>query len=372
MAKSSYSKTLSIGFTLFSMFFGAGNLIFAPYMGAEAAGNAPWALLGFLCTAVCLPIGAIVIISRYKDGSSMIATISKKLAVVFITLIYLLIGPCIAIPRTASTSYSMLAWLIGNGNTARVLFVIVFFFLCALTAWKPGKLKDILGKIMAPILIALIVILCLDGLFFQQGDMAASAINGYENNAFALGFTEGYQTMDILAAFCFGSVIFLNIQQAGFSTLKEEKHVLAQAAVIAGVCLACLYALLAFCGMKFSGVFASLNNGAEVLSALASLCFGQAGTWIVSLIFLIACYNVCSGLLCCCAQYFEGLFPKVSYVGWLAIFTVFGALVAVLGLDAILAMSAPVLSWICPIAIAFLAYGLIRWMIQNRKKANAV
>ena len=107
-------QTLFLGITLFSMFFGAGNLIFSPYMAAQAGALTPAALLGFVITAVVLPVSAIVIIAPYGSASRMISRLWKPLGPVFLTLVYLLIGPCIAIPRTAGTSLEMWTWLIGS------------------------------------------------------------------------------------------------------------------------------------------------------------------------------------------------------------------------------------------------------------------
>lgn len=352
-----------IGITLFSMFFGAGNLIFAPFMGVLAGTNAVWALAGFICTAVILPISAVVIISRYRDALHMVGTISHVFAVGFISLIYLLIGPCIAIPRTASTSYEMFSGIFGDSPFFRIGYALIFFALCALSAWKPGKLKDILGKIMGPILVVMILVLCIGSLFVPAKTGLPSEV--YASNPFGSGFIEGYQTMDILAAFCFGVVILINIRSLGYDSPAAQRKLLCQAAIVAGILLALLYAMLCITGSRHGVLFASATNGAQVLSGLAETEFGAFGSWLVAMIFLAACYNVCSGLLSCCGEYFCTLTKKGTYTMWLVGFAAAGMVVSSFGLDAILAMTAPILSIICPIAIALLAWGLIRLLIKK-------
>ncbi len=277
-------QTLFLGITLFSMFFGAGNLIFSPYMAAQAGSLTPAALLGFVITAVVLPVSAIVIIAPYGSASRMISRLWKPLGPVFLTLVYLLIGPCIAIPRTAGTSLEMWTWLIGSGWMPRILYTVVFFALASLLALHPGKLKDILGKLLGPALLVLILLLC-GPVLLHPGNVAQPSAE-WADQPFFTGLEEGYQTMDILAAFCFSVVILLNIRQAH---LKNVKRALLFAGLTAGVLLAVVYTLLAVSAMSRSTVLQPLSNGAQILSAMALETWGSAGQVLCGLIFLLAC-----------------------------------------------------------------------------------
>ena len=354
--KISFNKIFWIGMMLFSMFFGAGNLIFAPFLGVQAAGNTPLALFGFICTSVVVPISAIIILARFKDGRSMLERISKPLAVVFMSLVYLLIGPCIAIPRTATTSFEMFSWLIPDTGLFRFLFACLFFGSSFLVALHPNKLKDVLGKVMSPILLILVCAVCFGALIMP--DTVSQVIVHYDQDPFGTGFVEGYQTMDILAAFCFGNIMIMNIKNEGIRHEKAVHGVLVRAAVIAGLLLAGIYGLLAFSGMLRSETLLSCTNGAQVLSALSGQIFGGAGQIINALIFLIACFNVCTGLLSCVSEYFHDLLPKWPYRKWLILFTLAGLIVSCFGLDVILSISAPILNFLCPVAIVFLVYGI--------------
>lgn len=354
-------KTIILGITLFSMFFGAGNLIFAPSIGAQAGTNAPYALAGMIVTAVFMPIAAICVISLYPSAEDMISRIWKPLGPVFMTLVYLLIGPCIAIPRTAGTAMEMWSWLIGDRLT-QTLCIFGFFLVACIMASRPGRLKDILGKILGPLLLVLILGLCVP-LLTGKADIT-SPTEAYISSPFMTGLNEGYQTMDILAAFCFGSVILINIRQAH---IKNEKRALAGAAIVAGILLGAVYSLLALTAMKNSSSLQGLTNGAQILSTAAHMSYGSYGQLLSAMIFLIACLNVCSGLLACTSQYFSSLITVISYRQWLALFTVAGALTACTGLDSILSWSGKLLSFICPIAIVILAIGLgLHFKDRNR------
>lgn len=334
------------------MFFGAGNLIFAPYLGAQAGVEVWLALGGMLITSVVMPILSIVIIAPYETANNMISRIWKPLGPIFMTVVYLLIGPCIAIPRTASTALEMWTWLI-HGQWATILWVVIFFAAAYCMAIRPGKLKDILGKVMGPILIALILLVCIPLLFTPAS--ALPAAGAYAKNPFWTGLNEGYQTMDILAAFCFGIIIVMNIKKMA---IKNEHRALAYSALIAGVMLASVYILLAFCSARNSALFQSLTNGAQILSTAAVQTWGSFGQILCGLIFLIACLNVCSGLLACCSEYFQEHFTFFDYQKWLLVFTLAGAITACTGLNSILSWSGTLLSWICPLAIVILGFGL--------------
>ncbi len=138
------------------------------------------------------------------------------------------------------------------------------------------------------------------------------------------------------------------------------------AAIIAGTLLASLYILLAFTASQNSGIFQPLSNGAQILSLAASMTYGSFGQILCGLIFLIACLNVCSGLLACCSEYFHEHFPVLSYFQWLMLFTIAGAITACTGLDSILSWSGTLLSYICPLSLVLLVFGVF-FSIKDRR-----
>ena len=144
-------KLLLVGFTLFSMFFGAGNLIFPPFLGAQA-GTALWpAFVGFAVSAIGLPIAGVAAVARAGGLPALAGRVHPRFAQVFAVLVYLSIGPCLAIPRTASTSFEMLTPLVGRSTTGQFLYSLVFFAAAYFVALKPEKLTQRLGRILCQI-----------------------------------------------------------------------------------------------------------------------------------------------------------------------------------------------------------------------------
>ncbi|EDM99626.1 branched-chain amino acid transport system II carrier protein [Pseudoflavonifractor capillosus ATCC 29799] len=350
-------ELLLVGFTLFSMFFGAGNLIFPPFTGAQA-GTATWiAFAGLAVSAVGFPILGVVAVARSGGLDKLAGRVSTRFAAVFTFLIYLSIGPCLAIPRTASTSFEMAVTpFLGESAPAGMLQLIysVLFFAAALAlALQPERLTDRLGKVLCPILIALIVVLFVGCLVKPVGGYTVPTGN-YTGNQAVRGFLDGYQTMDTIAALNFGIIIALNIKARGVEQEKSVVRGTIRAGWIAGAMLLVIYAMLAHIGAMAGGAFPGAANGAEILTKMVPAVFGTWGSAILAAVFVIACFNTCVGLISCCSEYFCGLFPRISYRWWAVFFAVVSMAVSNAGLNMILKVSVPVLNAIYPVAIVLI------------------
>ena len=215
MQKLSGKSLLLVSFTLFSMFFGAGNLIFPPHLGAQA-GTSLWpAFAGLVVSAVGLPIAGVVAVARAGGLDKLAGRVHPVFAMVFTILVYLSIGPCLAIPRTASTSFQMLVPLIGGGTGLQLAYSVLFFAAAFLVALRPEKLTDWLGRILCPCLIVLIVVLFAGCLIHPLAAHYGTPSAEYAALPAVQGILYGYQTMDTLAGLNFGAVIALNIRARG-------------------------------------------------------------------------------------------------------------------------------------------------------------
>ena len=354
-------KVLIVGLTLFSMFFGAGKLIFPPFLAVQAGTSILPATAGFLVSAVGLPVLGVVAVARSGGLEKLAGRVHPAFALVFTILIYLSIGPFLAIPRTAGTSFEMtLLPLVGDEGKAlgQFLYSVVFFLIALLMAFNPDKLTERLGKILCPVLLFLILVMFAGSIFYHQ-TISGEPMGNYRGAAAVTGFLEGYQTMDTIAALNFGIVIALNIRAMG---VKEDGQVVRTAVhsgMIAGILLALIYMALAYVGGQVQTEAASFDNGARILTFAAGKFYGKAGTLLLGIIFFIACLNTCVGLLSCCSKYFSTLIPGIGYRTWVIIFAVTSVVIANAGLSRILAFSVPVLNAIYPVAIVLIALSFI-------------
>lgn len=368
MTRLSFRQRLLMGVTLFSMFFGAGNLIFPPFTGYRAGSEAVPAFLGLISTAVLFPVLGIIATARAGGMEGLCRKVHPQFSKWFTLVIYLCIGPLLAIPRTASMAFSMMSFAtapaqsislgpISAQQILAVVFSVVFFAASRFFAQRPSHLKDILGKILTPILLLLVLVLFSAGMVLLPAETGAPQ-PPYAGAPFAAGFVEGYNTMDALAAMVFGILISVNIQDFG---LQEEKQLRRETGIsgwLAGGVLILVYGMLAVLGARASAVLPEASDGSVVLSGLCSLFFGNVGAVLLAAIFLVACFNVCTGLLSSCASYFSKEFPRLSFMAWLNVFTVSGCVISVFGLGFILQISVPILTLIYPVALTIIVLNL--------------
>ncbi len=354
-------EMLLISFMLFSLFFGAGNLIFPPFLGQNAGNQTIAALIGFLITAVLLPVLGVIVVAEF-DGLDLLAgKVGKKFALIFTVLIYLSIGPGLGIPRAASVPFEMaVAPYLPEGSNLTVfmiLYSLVFFVAATWLALNPGKLVDRIGKVLTPSLLTLIVFLFIS--FMLNGDKSISdAQSAYQNLPFLVGFSEGYQTMDTIAALNFGLVIATTLASFG---LKEKKVIVKHtvfAGLAAGMILALVYIMLSTMGMYSSGIYPIQDNGAWTLRCIVYQLYGNPGAILLAAIFTLACLTTCVGLITSISQFFSTLWKKFSYHQYVFGIVIFSFLICNLGLNAILSISIPILNAIYPVSIMLILLGL--------------
>lgn len=380
--KLSIQNLLLVGFTLFSMFFGAGNLIFPPDLAARAGAQVIPAMAGFLISAVGLPVLGVAAVAVSGGLEKLAGKVGGRFSLLFTLTAYLAIGPFLAIPRTASTSFEMTLlpvlsgvgvqlgdYLGHTGMTvqfwAQLGYSFVFFAIALLLSVHPETLSERLGKVTCPALLILIAVLFTGRLIWPMEGVGETAAE-FAAGASVRGFMEGYQTMDTLAALNFGIIISLNIRNKGISREDSVIRETIKAGLMAGILLSLVYGALAYIGGPVGQQAGTGANGARILTFVAGDLFGISGMVILGIIFFIACLNTCVGLICCCSQFFSTLAPGVGYRIWTVVFAVISLLISSAGLDRILKYSVPVLNAVYPIAIVLIALAFMERFTGRR------
>lgn len=363
--------TLFIGFMLFSMFFGAGNLIFPPFLGSSSGTNYWVAMAGFIVTGVGLPFVVLFAISLVKGGVQTIGNrVHPVFSTVFTVAVYLCIGPFLAIPRNANVAFEMgvAPFFKGSINTTLLLFLftVVFFTLVYVVSLNPTKMEKYMGRFITPALLVAMVVLCVVGFVKLHAPFQAPA-EAYQSGAFFKGFLEGYNTMDALASLAFGIVILSAIQQRGVQDSKQLRNYTLKAGLIAGLLLSMVYVSLGVIGARMAGT-GSFENGTEILSATATLLLGQKGLALLGLIFTLACFTTVVGLTTACGAYFSKLLPKANYKTVVLTVTLVGFTLSNLGLNQILKVSVPFLVTSYPLTIVLIALTYFNRYFKNPRK----
>lgn len=361
-------RLLLVSFMMFSLFFGAGNLIFPPFLGQNAGNMAPVAILGFLMTTVILPIVGVIVIAEFGGLDKLASKVNPKFAMIFTIIIYLSIGPGLGIPRAASVPFELaIAPYLPDQNLFTIsmfLYSLIFFIVACWLSLSPNKLIERIGKFLTPTLLTLLAILFIN--FVLRGKhVVALAQPDYAQGALMRGFMEGYQTLDMVAALSIGLVISTTLRALNLRDKKDVMHYTTRSGLIAGSILATVYLMLSYMGMQSSGVYSIQENGAWTLRCIVTQLFGEFGAIFLAVIFTLACLTACVGLITSVSQYFSSLSEKVTYRQWAFLIVGFSFIICNQGLSTILSISVPILNAIYPVSILLIILGAMDEKIKN-------
>lgn len=363
---------ITIASMLFGMLFGAGNLIFPVSMGQMAGRNVWWAVLGFLITAVTLPILSVAAlgISRCGGLNELSSRVGRGYGAFFTCALYLTIGPFFAIPRCATVSFTVGVSPMLNGGASALplaLFSLAFFAAALWFSLRPSNILTWVGRVLNPLFLVFLGILVVTALLRPAGAVGAiEPVNAYVDQAFFTGFLEGYNTMDVLAGLAFGIVVVGVIRGLGVEEPGDVARSTVKAGVFSGLLMAVIYVAITVVGTQSRGAYPASANGGEALLVIARHYFGTVGTVILACTVTFACLKTVVGLVTSCGQTFAAMFPG-SYRVWAVIFCVVSFLIANLGLDAIIAYSLPVLMFLYPLAISLVLLALLgRWFNNDQ------
>lgn len=354
-------EILVLGLALFSMFFGAGNLLFPPSLGVAVGQSWFPAGIGFFTTGVGLPLLGILAFTKGGSLDEFASKVSKKFNTIYLTTLILVIGPLFAIPRTGSTTFEMgVLPLIGglDPKITAILTSIVFFGVTLFLVLNESKVTDILGKFLTPIILIILALITFFGILNPIGSPVESVIEGSQ---FSYGFINGYQTMDALASVLFGVIIVKGLEGKGIKDSKEQKIFLTGAGFIAAIGLGLIYFSLIYLGAQIS----SMKNLSTAQTALmvAELTLGNSGKIAFGICVAAACLTTSVGLTALVSDWFSKLI-NVPYKMIAIITCLFSAVLAVAGLDYIINLAVPVLVVLYPVTIVLIILNIFG--IENK------
>lgn len=374
-SKLNFKEYVYVASMLFGMFFGAGNLIFPVFMGQHAGSNVWPATIGFLITGVGIPLLAVAALgmSRSSGLFELSSKVGKPYAMFFTCLLYLTIGPFFAIPRCATTSFTVGIEHLLPQDSKKGLYLLLFslaFFAAALFfSLKPGKILTWIGKILNPFFLIFLGILVVVALVSPSASIGSvEPIGNYATKPLFTGFLEGYNTMDALAGLAFGIVVVQVIRDLGV----EEPGSVAVSTVRSGIfsCLfmGIIYLAVTIVGTQSRGLFEPAENGGIALTQIARHYLGTAGMFVLAATVTLACLKTAVGLITSCAETFTSIFKNgPEYRVWAIIFGLVSFIFANLCLSAIIEYSVPVLMFLYPLAIVLIILALFGKLFNNNR-----
>ncbi len=380
---------LVVGFALFSMLFGAGNLIFPPEIGLTG-GTSWWQgyLAYFLADAALGICSVFAMLKVDGDPDRLTGTVGRTGSLIINLACITCIGPLLAIPRNAAVTFEMGAVpLLGidPGNVvARLIFSVLFFALVVVLTIRPSKVIDILGKYLTPVLVAAIAVLIIRGIISP----AAPAGQAVSESLFRDGIYNGYQTLDLMAGLFFSILVIEAIrgkQAEGALGAVSEKRAAARAALLAGGLLCFVYGGMTYLGATTGSQWTEAFQAGEINQAglvvnIAQSLLGNIGVGVLSVIVALACLTTAIGLTSAAAEYFAGLLVAhrtkkedirdVSYDRMYAAMILLVSGVSLVlsnfGLSAIISIAAPVLMLFYPVVMFLTLMTLLRDVLRKQ------
>lgn len=294
--KLSFREYVSVASMLFGMFFGAGNLIFPIALGQHAGSNVWLAFVGLFITGVGMPLLGVAAlgISRSTGLFDLSSKAGRPYGMFFTCLLYLTIGPFFAIPRCATTSFTVgLEQILPQNDWTwlyLLLFSALFFAVTLFFSLRPGKILTWIGKVLNPAFLLFLGILVIVALLHPGAAIAqVEPLDGYASQPFFTGFLEGYNTMDALASLAFGIVVVQVIKDLGV----EDPGAVASSTVRSGIfsCLfmGVIYLAVTIVGVQSRGLFEPAANGGVALAQIARHYLGGAGLLVLAATVTLAC-----------------------------------------------------------------------------------
>ena len=349
-----------IGFALFSMFFGAGNVIFPPYLGLSCGAEWFAGFAWYYLADIGLALLALFAVLRCGSTEKVMPRLGSIPSKILLSAIVLCIGPMLAIPRTAATTLEMAVNPLLPG-VSPLLFSLLFFILIAALCVRQNAVVDIVGKFLTPALLIGLLVLIVLGVINPIGPVPDRVL---VESVAVTGIEAGYQTMDVLAAILFGIIILKSAEAKGYTQRRDQVKVVAGAAIVAGIALLVVYLGLTYLGVTTSRFFDLTVQRTFLMVSIVRNLLGTPGVWLFSLIVALACITTATALVSASADFFASLL-KVSYTKTVLAVCVFSAAAATFGLDTIVSIAAPILNIVYPPTLVVVVFSFFEKRLPN-------
>ncbi|PIA78690.1 branched-chain amino acid transport system II carrier protein [Gaetbulibacter sp. 4G1] len=354
-------EILITGFALFSLFFGAGNLLLPPLLGYNAGGNWIWVTIGFMITAVVIPIFGIL--AHAKLQGTMF-DFGKKVSPLFSTIYCILvyaISITIPSPRTAAATHEIA--IFPNFETNPLLTSSIYFTLVLVFVLNRSRILNFIGKYLTPFIVVILILVICIGLFSSNVGMNISTFS----TPIVDGILEGYQTFDAIGAVVVGGVIIISLKLKDYSNTDSLKSIIRKSGFIAGFGLLLIYAGLIAVGAFYGkdifvdGSLSSDMQRATLLRGISIATLGNIGNAFLSVLIALACFTTAVGIITGTADYFKGLFndSKVVYNSVAVLSCLIGIGFGQLDFHTIIMIALPVLMFIYPITIVLILLNVL-------------
>ncbi|WP_281989783.1 branched-chain amino acid transport system II carrier protein [Aquimarina aggregata] len=348
-------ETFVAGFALFSMFFGAGNLMLPPLLGYKAGDMWSLVTIGFVISAVIIPLLGIVAHAKLQGTMLDFAKkVSPQFSFVYCLLVYI-ISITLPSPRTASVTHEMAIqpfFDVSSWLTSTVYFALVLIFVL-----NRSKILGLLGKFLSPVIFIVILSIICISFFSTQASIAPSDFQ----TPIISGLLEGYQTFDAIGAVVVGGVIIISLNLKGKQDFQSNKKLIIKSGIVAGIGLLIIYSGMIYNGALFNTDFDATISRTELLSGISFKTLGSIGKVFLSILVGLACFTTAVGIVTGTADFMKGIFDnsQKAYLITAIIGCVLGVLMGQFDVHYIITVAVPALMVIYPITIILILLNVV-------------
>lgn len=363
MKKSFTKDCLVVGFAVFAMFFGAGNLIFPAGIGAAAGTQWPIALFATVLASIVMPLLGLFAAAKTGNGyEGICAPVGNwyyKLTFIFCAIF---ISGTANLPRTAATTHEMSIAPYFPQIPIQAT-VIVYFLIVLFLVFDRNNIVDRIGKYLTPLLLVLMVAIIVKGFITPIGTVTETA----QTNVFGSAFVELYMTGDLFSGLMFSEIVVSAILAKGYQKGKELNNALFLASAVAGVAFLIIYGDLLVIGANANSVFGDGMDRTALLTGITQRLLGGIGGAALAISVALACLSTAAALVSVGANFFSNLVRnKLSYKAWAVIFCAVGSVIGSMGVENIISFAGPVFLAIYPSGIVLTIVGLMGKYCPNR------
>lgn len=343
------------GFALFAIFFGAGNMILPPYLGYHSGSNWMFAWLGFSISGPILTMFGFIAMAKCKGSVYNFAhKVSPIFSIIIGSIAMLLMGPIMAVPRTAATTFEMSIQPYFN-NFDPLLFSIIFFALALFFVLNRSDMLNIVGKYMTPVILITLFIIIARGVVVLNIKPMTTPPKQFSN-----GIIEGYQTMDALGPIILAGTIINSFMAKGISDDRSLLRYTIYTEIVAAIGLITVYGGLTLLGSRAFDIVDPSAGRTELLFGIVNYLLGYNGNIILSLAVGLACLTTAIGLISATGEFFNYITKrKLSYNFIVIVTSILCIIFSVKGVEQILKYSVPILVTIFPAVIVLIILNLV-------------
>ncbi|MFA8299848.1 MAG: branched-chain amino acid transport system II carrier protein [Hyphomicrobiales bacterium] len=352
------TKILIAGFALFSLFFGAGNLIFPPELGFSEGHHWYIGTIGFFLTDLGLSVLTLIaIIGGGGTFSKVLNQVSPSLSKFLTTIVILFIGPLVGMPRILALIYEIgIQPIFPHFNKILALVIVCLFIYWAVM--HPKNLINLIGKYLTPILLISLLVFIIAGIIKEP---RITSIAPVEQHPFSYGLLQGYQTLDIMGAAIFASIFSKKFAEEKLTNRSAQVSYILKASIVALILMLVIYGGLAYLGAAFRDNFTNGAENVEILVGILKLTLGVGGLFVLSIIVITACFTTVIGLTLTASEYFtKTLNNRVKYKAFIIINLVVALFVAHFGVQPIIDYSLPFIKLFYPTIIIIVVSQIFR------------